>query len=53
MAGRCGRCEVWRKLDEVRGECRRRSLKAGESYREVRADDPGCGEFKKGEWDRG
>jgi hypothetical protein len=53
MAKRCGRCESWRKLDEVRGECRAHPLKAGEAFREVRPDDPGCGEFKAGRWDRG
>ncbi len=53
MAKRCGRCRAWRPLDKVRGECRRRSLRSGENYREVRKDDPGCLEYTRGDWNRG
>ena len=49
----CLGCFWFRPMDGVRGECRRPALRSGETYREIRSDDPGCGEHKKGRWNRG
>ncbi len=50
----CSKCNAFRPLDAGTGECRRPVLKAGENYRKVRKDDPGCRDgFRRGEWNRG